>query len=131
MNPRHAIELAAVCLGLLWRAFLIVCWIVAVIILAIICNSFYAVGEDKMIPPKLEGIMSLSCTCKQIKMPTGESWWHTHVIVEYDKTFMVKLYSIRPGNERKKALEDCDRWMRDVHKAVHKKAKNRLTTFKE
>jgi len=75
--------------------------------------------DARFLPPTYEGIVSLGCKCTQITI-IKDSWWHTHVVIVYKDQTLIRLYSIRLGNERKKALEDCNRWMEYVRKHAPK-----------
>ncbi len=79
----------------------------------------------ELMPPSFDGIVRISCNATRSVLPDKTSWWHTHVFVEYARETFTKLSSIRYGNERKKALADCDRWMAEMFKQAseHEKAK--------
>lgn len=61
--------------------------------------------------------------CELLETPPERnvSWWHTHVWIQFPDKRWVRLYSVRPGNERSKALKDCDEFLHEYQKRRVKK----------
>jgi len=105
-----------------WLVIITILWLIGLLL----CIKLEAKDDQKrFLPPTYEGIVRLHCTCNLISTH-GEQWWHTHVMIVYKEITLIKLYSIRPPNERKKALADCDRWMEYVRKNAPKPKPKKL-----
>ena len=102
---------------------LVVCFLIGVLI----ATNPFAKKDDprRFLPPTYEGIEAIGCKIEQVS--TGkDSFWHTHIWIAYKDSLFMKLFSIRPADERKKALEDCNWWMDYVRKNAPKPPKQRL-----
>jgi len=88
--------------------------------LGVVLNPFNKKDDPKrFLPPTYEGIESIGCKVEQVS--TGkDSFWHVHVWIAYKEGILMKLFAIRPVNERMKALEDCNWWMEFVRKNAPK-----------
>lgn len=54
-----------------------------------------------------------SCNATQSTIDGKNYWWHVRVM---DGAGKPKLYSIRPGNESGKAINDCKKWLKSQEK---------------
>lgn len=62
---------------------------------------------------------SFGCEITQSEVRgAGDYWWHVNVWVKNSegKVIEKRVYSVRHGLERTKALSDCDKWMKTKYK---------------
>lgn len=90
----------------------------------LIAGSLIAYGKEPQALPVLDGVLHLGCTVQQNALPNGVAWWHVHVWADYEHGRLIKLYAIRPAEHRKKAILDCETWLKAARKEIlehHKK----------
>lgn len=83
-------------------------------------------ARQPVIPwPDLTQATQAGCELTQHSLERDVSWWHTHVWIQLPEKRWVYLFSVRPGNERSKALKDCDQFLEMFHKRKARAAEER------
>lgn len=78
-----------------------------------------------LLPPSAP-YSALGCTINSTTDSFHNQWIHTHVWVKYDaSTEWKKLYSIRPGDDPRKSMKECDAWLREAKKNLPKPVKEK------
>ncbi|HYF56321.1 MAG TPA: hypothetical protein VEA41_18855 [Salinarimonas sp.] len=92
-------------------------------VVGLLALSFFF-GTKMPMPESFDDVVRVGCSCVQTATPRQPYalWWQTRVWVEYPgERVWVRLYSIRGGGERKRALKDCDAWISEFYKRARKK----------
>lgn len=96
--------------------------LIAIAIMAAVWFATPCQGKDVLpLPPDLELVVSYGCSATLSVLDRNTNWWH--VRVSADLRFngkWIRLFAIRQGLERKKALRDCEVWMDKMEKALKK-----------
>lgn len=83
-------------------------------------------GKSSVPLPSRFDYVKQGCTIRPNGHQGTFQGWETHVWVEYkDETRWETLYSLREFRQRKKALIDCDDWLKKLEKARNE-TNNRL-----
>lgn len=106
MRPKYQ-ALPLILLHALWRATLLSLKIALGMTLLLLVLG---------LAEKLSFGQSLNCTATKTVLPDNTSWWHVRVTITDGDKKTVKLYSIRPGDEFKKAIHDCEQVIANSHK---------------
>lgn len=109
------------------RGITIILWTLAICywVFVVFSCAGWAAKQGIPMPEKITDVEKIGCQCNQVvvrEQRTHSEFWHTVVYVDYtDGQRWRKLFSIR--ELRKKALNDCDRWMQAFYKFARKEKK--------
>ncbi len=68
--------------------------------------------------PPVAPYAALGCTINATTDDFNHHWVRTHVWVKYESTEWKKLYSIREGDDPRKAMSECSAWMKQAKKLL-------------
>lgn len=91
--------------------------------------AFCALASDvctEYLPPEPALVVANGCTIQQYKAPDDYWWWHVYVWTKDVRgREWRRLFSIREIDQRKKALDDCELWLRCLEKTIKKARRTR------